>query len=536
MATETLSRRSPEPERGLRHKWKVLICVVFGVFMVILDTTVVNVAFPTLREEFGASLAASQWIVSVYVLALGISTPLAGFLADRFGIRRMYLTGLGLFVLGSALCGFAPSLGFMVFARALQAVGGGIAVPLGTALLYSTFPPSEQGTALGYFGVAVLVAPAMGPVLGGVLVDAGLWRWIFFVNLPIGALGIFLGLRWLREGKRQQRATLDVPGLVLSCIAFGTLLYAASTAAEVGWDAPGVMAGFVVGGVALAAFAFVELRVARDPLLDFSLFRNPIFVVATLIGYATVLALFGAEFLLPVYLQALRGQTALQTGLILLPLALSAAVMTPIAGRLFDRIGPRALVVTGFSLLMVNTWQLSRITADTPFSTIAWLMAVRGLALGCTVQTTFATALGTVPLPRLARGSSLINATRYVVQAVGVAILATVLASSVSPEVRAAERAAERRGDIRSAEGGAGAGLCTAGAGGTGGRPVGDAAAAQGVDRARACREHLIGFERAYRLTFWIAGAALLIGLFLPGWPGAWTGRGHGRPAPSGEH
>ena len=531
-------RPEGRPARGLEHKWKVLICVVFGVFMVILDTTVVNVAFPTLRAEYGASLASAQWIVSIYVLALGITTPLAGFLSDRFGIKRMYVTGLGLFVAGSVLSGFAPSLGFLIAARAIQAAGGGIAVPLGSALLYSTFPPREQGLALGYFGIAILAAPALGPILGGVLVDAGAWRWIFFINLPIGLLGMFLGSRWLRERTHDRPPPLDVPGFVLSCIAFGSLLYAASTAAENGWTATSVVAGFAIGAVALAAFVFVELRVARDPLLDFRLFGNRTFLVATLIGYVTVLALFGAEFLMPVYLQSLRGKTALGTGLILLPLAITAGIVTPLAGRLYDRIGPRALVVFGFTVLLINTWQLSQIRADTSIRFLIGLMALRGIALGCTVQTTFATALGTVPPMRLARGSSLINSTRYVVQSVGVAILATVLASSVSPAVKSLQRRFQE--DPASVREHAAFALCGPRADAApAGVPATEAASAQassGAMLARACSEQLVGFERAYKLTFWVALLAIVIGVFLPGWPGAWSGRGHGRSQSAPAH
>jgi EmrB/QacA subfamily drug resistance transporter len=524
----------------LAYKWKVLISVIFGIFMVILDTTVVNVAFQTLRREFGATLAQAQWIISVYVLALGIGTPLAGFLADRFGIKRTYLTGIAVFVVGSLLCGLAPGLWSLVAARALQGFGGGIALPLGTALLLRTFPANEQGRALGFFGMALVVAPALGPILGGWLVDLERWRWIFFINLPIGALGIFLASRFLREERSERKPPLDWPGVATAVVGFGATLYAASIAEARGWGTPEVLLWFGIGAAALGAFVVVELFVAKVPLLDLRLFREPTFLIASLVGYVSVLALFGAEFLLPVYLQGLRGRTALETGFILLPLAVAAGVATPVAGRWYDRIGPRPLLVAGFSLLAINTWQFSELDADTPIRWISFLLVLRGLALGMTVQTTFVTALSTVSGPMLPRGSSLVNATRQVVQSIGVAVLATVLASTLSPQVRALQSSTE---DLPTTEGRM-FGVCQvathAPAIAPGGVPVSGAPGGvpgTAVPSARppftpsaellrrACAESVAGFERAYRLTFYMALAALFLGALLPGWPFAWTGR-----------
>ena len=322
-----------EPEGRLAYKWKVLISILFGIFMIILDTTVVNVAFQTLRREYGATLNQAQWIISVYVLALGITTPMSGYLADRFGIKRIYIAGLAVFVIGSVLCGLAPTLLMLIIARTLQGIGGGMAQPLGPAMLYRTFPPEEQGTALGFFGIALVVAPALGPILGGLLVDADLWRWIFFINVPIGLLGIFLASRFLREEKPAKKPRLDPMGLITATLGFGAVLYAASNAEAFGWTSTAIVVSFVVGAVSLIAFAIIELYVVEEPLLDLRLFKIRTFANATVLGYVTVLALFGAEFLMPVYLQALRGRTALQTGVILLALAATSAVVTPISGQ-----------------------------------------------------------------------------------------------------------------------------------------------------------------------------------------------------------
>ncbi len=512
-----------------QHKWRVLISVIFGVFMVILDTTVVNVAFQTLRTEFGASLSDSQWIISVYVLSLGISTPLSGYLSDRFGMKRIYLSGLGIFVIGSFLCGISPSLGFLIVARALQGFGGGIALPLGPAFLFRTFPPKEQGVALGVFGIALVVAPALGPILGGLLVDQNLWRAIFFINPPIGILGIILGSRFLPNFISENKPSFDWLGLITEVIGFGSILYAASIAATKGWDTPGVMLWLGIGTLGLAAFAAVELFVAKRPLLDLRLFSKRIFLNATVLGYVSVIALFGAEFMMPIFLQAIRGKTALETGLILLPMAVTSGATTIIAGRLYDRFGPRPLVGFGFLMLIINTWQLSQIKADTPINTIMILLALRGLAVGSTVQTTFITGLSVVPLKDIARGSSLTNATRNVVQSIGVAILATILTSALSPQIASFQQqfqeAPPKPGAVPLAICSPQPASLVASTGG--GLVTGSAQPPASLIQLlnEACKENVTGFERAYTVTFYAAIVALILGLMLPGWPMKFAGR-----------
>jgi EmrB/QacA subfamily drug resistance transporter len=525
--------RQPIPQ-----KYKVLISVIFGLFMVILDTTVVNVAFQTLRAEFGATLNDSQWIISVYVLSLGISTPLSAFLANRYGMKRVYLTGLSIFIVGSFLSGISPTLGFMIAARGLQGFGGGISLPLGTALLFRSFPAKEQGTALGIFGLSALVAPALGPILGGYLVDQNLWRFIFFINPPIGIVGIILGSFFLPDFHGDHWPSMDWWGLVTEIIGFGSVLYAASVAANFGWSAPGVVTWFTIGAAGLIAFALIELFVAKEPLLDLHLFNKPTFLSASLLGYVSVIALFGAEFLLPIYLQFLRGKTAFETGLILLPMAVTGGVATILAGRLYDRVGARPLLAFGFGILILNTWQLSQIKGDTPIDWILFLLALRGLAFGATIQTTFVTAMSAVPLPAIALGSSLTNASRQVFQAIGVAILATVLASTLSPQISALQQqflnAPPQMGVAPLA-------ICQP----TAGTPVaanikpGDPPAIIPAQVApllgEACKENIAGFELSYRITFFAAIFSFLIGLLLPGWPFKWAGRrAADGPAPAG--
>ena len=371
------------PDEDPNYKWKVLISVIFGIFMIILDSTVVNVAFQTLRREFGGTLADSQWVLSVYVLALGITTPMSGFLGDRFGTKRIYLFGLSLFVVGSLLCGFAPSLLLLIVARGIQGIGGGMAQPLGPAMLYRAWPLNKIGTALGYFGIVLTVAPALGPILGGFLVDANIWRVIFFLNIPIGIIGVFLGSRFLRNDKAPIKPKLDPVGLILAVIGFGSVLYAASIAETNGWTSGPTLTFFAMGIVALIAFAIVELFIVREPLLNLRLFKIPVFLIATLIGYVATVGLFGAEFLMPLYLQAMRGRSAIDTGLILLGVALASGITTQIAGRLYDRVGPRPIVIVGFLLLVINTWQLAQIQALTSIQWIIFLLSAAWAWVWC---------------------------------------------------------------------------------------------------------------------------------------------------------
>ena len=532
---------------GLDAKWKVLISVVFGIFLIILDTTVVNVAFQTLRREYGATLNDAQWIISVYTLSLGIVTPISGYLADRFGPKRIYTIGLAIFALSSLACGLAPSLPVLIIARAFQGIGGGLAQPLGPAFIYRTFPAKEQGMALGFFGIALVLAPALGPILGGWLVDIDMWRWIFFINIPIGIVGFVVSSRWLPIDTAQRVVKADPLGIATASIGFGSVLYASSLVANYGWTDATVLTWYAVGAAAIMSWIIVELYVAKEPMLDLRLFRSPTFAMANLIGYVSVVALFGAEFFMPVYLQALRGYSAVESGLTLLPLAIAAGITTPLAGRFFDKIGPRPLITIGFTILVINTWQFTQIQADTSITTIMLLLALRGVALGMTVQTTFATALSSAPAPKLARASSLVNGTRFVVQSIGVAILATVLTSTLSAEVKSLQNQAEEATTaVRQPFG-----LCEtpgvalednippAAAAKLKDLPADQAGPAKAAIRAQiqaACDQNVLGFEAAYLLTFYVGLCAIVFGIFLPGWPGTWEGRSEMQKKASAGH
>jgi DHA2 family multidrug resistance protein len=511
------------------YKWKVLVSVIFGLFMVILDTTVVNVALKTLQQQFNVGTNEAQWVISLYTLALGIATPLSGFLGEKFGIKRIYVGALALFVFGSVLCGIASdgsfSLTFLIVARAIQGVGGGLALPLGTAMLFGAFPPKERGVALGIFGIALVFAPASGPLLGGWLVDHNLLNWIFFVNIPIGLVGLTIASLFLKDRKSERPLKFDIPGIIFSSLGFGAVLYGASIAGESGgggWTAPATLAAFAVGLVSLAIFAVVELR-SDEPLLDLRLFKIGTFTIANIVGWVGIIGLFGAEFLLPLYLQILRGKSAFDTGLFLLPLALASGIMTPIAGRIADRIGPRVPLFIGFGLIAFNTWQLRDITMTTSLEWLTVLLIIRGVGFGLVIQNTLVAALRDVPGRQIARASSLVNATRQTIQSIGVAALATILTSAITVNV-----GEEIRKNLPST-----ANLPPAAQAGmqqfqeqlsNGGIPDLAQVPPQILPIVQAAlqkfqEQYIAGLEHAYTATFVVALIATLLSLFLPGWP-----------------
>jgi DHA2 family multidrug resistance protein len=496
----------------MADKWRVLITVVFSLIMLLLDATVVNVALAKLQAVFSIDVATVQWVVTGFALASGISTPLASYAADRLGSKRVWLTGLIVFTSASVLCGLSPSFWLLVAGRAIQGFTSGILIPVAVSQLFAAFPPAERGLALGFFAIPVVAGPALGPTLGGYLVSYADWRLIFFLNLPFGITATALGLLLLRPDAPSPRPALDLPGVILSTLGFGAVLYGLSRTADDGWGAPLVLGSLALGLLALVLFLWHEAG-QSDPLLEVRLFAIPRFFLANLVGWVTTVAFFGAEFLLPLYLQNLRGLSAVETGLLLLPQGITAAIVGPLAGRLTDRIGARYVVTVGFLLLALNTWELSHLTATTSLGELRWLLAVRGAAVGCALQPTQLVALAVVPRRRLTSASALTSALRNVVQSFGVALLGTVVQSRTTVHVELLRQQvtplspAGRFLDQLAAQL-ARAGLSTAQA------QASALLVVLGQIRLLAAVE---AFGDAYRLTFFAALLAAGLSLLLPG-------------------
>ena len=415
---------------GLDYKWILAMVVILGVFMSILDQTIVNIAIPRLQTAFGADVHSVQWVLTAYILAQGVATPTAAYFADTLGIKRFYIISLAAFTLGSALCGLAWSLPVLITFRVLQGLGGAALFPLSITLLFREFPPQERGTAMGFFGVPALLAPAIGPTLGGYLVTYVGWQAIFYINVPIGIIAIVLSVLLIREYRPEGQTRFDVVGFIFVSLGLVTLLYGLSSANTDGWDSATVLGCLTVGIISLAIFTTTELIIANrggQPLLDLRLFANGPFRAGMIANLFVIFALFGGLFLFPLYLQNIRGLSAFQSGLILLPQALAAMVSVIIGGRLVDRIGVRAVMIPGLLILAYATWQLTFISIDSPYGWLQLMFILRGLALGLTVQPLTVATLSEISPRQLAQASSLSTVNRAVASSFGIAVLATVV-------------------------------------------------------------------------------------------------------------
>ncbi len=423
--------RAESPVRVGRfdYRYLALAVVLGGTIMTILDATVVNVAIKTLQDAFNVSSYSSiAWVVTGYSLAQGAVIPITGWATDRFGTRRLYLITLFLFTASSMACGLAWNLPALIVFRILQGLGGGMLMPIGMTIILRAFGPSQMGRVMGYFGVPMLIAPALGPVLGGWFSQDYTWRLIFFINVPVGLVSFIAASRLLRETPTSRSFTLDWLGLLTATPAVVALMYAMNVSTTDGWGSPTVV-GLLAASVVLGALFIWRQMTAAQPLLHLSLFRDVTFSQSIVLGFIIVTALFGTVFLLPVFLQSVHGYGPLDTGLLLLPQALMAAVLMPIGGRLSDRIGPRPVVMTGLAVLAVSGVVLAQVNAETSVAVIIGAMLMRGVAMSLAMMPGMSAGLARIPRELTSRASSITNTAQRVGQSVGLALLVTFLSA-----------------------------------------------------------------------------------------------------------
>jgi EmrB/QacA subfamily drug resistance transporter len=417
----------------LSIEYKYLVAGVFisGLFLQIMDTTVINVALPQLGRHFRASNDTLQWVVIGYLVSLAVWIPASGWVGDRVGTKKTFLFAVGVFTGGSALCGVSQNIDQLIAFRVLQGVGGGMMVPVGTAMLFRAFPPRERARAAMFLTIPSAIAPVVGPILGGWLVDGPGWRWIFYINLPVGIAGSLFALAVLKEHREESAGTLDVPGFILSGAALALILYALSQAPSEGWSSTVVLATGLMGILCFLAMVAIELNVTR-PMLELRLFADRMFRTGSVAMFMTAGGLLGLIFLLALYLQQLRGLSAFDTGLAIFPLAIGMGLTAQLTSRIYGRIGPRRLIAAGLLIVTLTSVAFIRVDEDTSLWWIRAIMFVRGTGMSLAFVSLQAATFATIPPPSMGRASSLFAANRQVASAVGVALLATVLIERTS--------------------------------------------------------------------------------------------------------
>lgn len=403
-----------------------LVAIIIGVFMAVLDTSIVNVALPNMMNVFGVGQNSIQWVVTAYTLTVGSIIPVTGFLGERFGYKRVFITALIIFTFGSALCGAAWSNGSMVFFRIIQALGGGAIMPVSMAMITRLIPKEKRGFALGIFGIAIMFAPAIGPTLSGYITEYMNWRLIFYLNVPIGIFDFFLASVVLENTLTHKMKKFDIPGFIFSVVGFSTLLYSLGEVPGNGWASSAVLPFLVTSIISLTLFVIRELSV-KDPMLDLRLLKNWSFAFILFLVAITSVMLLGVLFILPIYLENLMGFTPFKTGLILLPQALVAGIFMPIAGIMFDRIGIKPLAGTGFIIMGVAMYLMTNLTSVTAVSTIVLLLMFRSAGIGITMMPLQTQGLNLIPDNKEGQGTAILNAVTQISNSFGVAWLSMML-------------------------------------------------------------------------------------------------------------
>lgn len=411
------------------YKWFALFVVVIGTFMVMLDSSIVNIALEKMMSVFGSDLDSAKWILTGYTLAMGAIIPTTGFLSDTFGIKKLFMTALAIFTAGSFLCGFAWSNDSMVFFRVIQAIGGGAIMPVGMSYIFSIFPIHERGKALGFWGIASMSAPAIGPTLGGYIIQYMDWRFIFYVNVPIGVMGIFMAGVLLKDTPTiPYKGNFDYIGFFSSIIGIVSLLYILGEGSSIDWGNIEYPLILTAGCFGLLIFTINEL-LHPQPLLDLRLFKIYDFTLSQILTGVTMLAMMSGVYVLPLFLQSLRGYTAMQTGLIIFPSALASAFMMPISGTLFDKFGCKVVTVPGLLLVAVMTYKMSLFTMDTSSATITLISTLRGIGLGFSIMPVATAGMNAVPRALYSRGTALSSTVRSIIQAMAVTFITTIISS-----------------------------------------------------------------------------------------------------------
>ena len=405
---------------------KILAAMLFGMFIAILNQTLLNVALPKINTEFNISASTGQWLMTGFMLVNGILIPISAFLFNKYSYRKLFIIGLALFTLGSLVCAISFNFPIMMSGRVLQAIGAGILMPLGSNVIVTIFPPEKRGVAMGTMGIAMILAPAIGPTLSGYIVQNYHWNVMFYGMFFIGIIAIVIGLFWFKLYQSTTNPKADIPGIIYSTIGFGSLLYGFSEAGNKGWGSTEIVTMFIVGTVFIIFFILRELRM-KAPMLSLEVLKYPTYTLTTIINMIVMMSLYGGMILLPLYLQNLRGFSALDSGLLLLPGALVMGALGPVAGKLLDTIGIKPLAIFGIGIMTYATWELSKLNMDTTYLHIMWIYIVRSFGMAFIMMPIMTAGMNALPPRLISHGNAFVNTMRQLAGSIGTAILVTVM-------------------------------------------------------------------------------------------------------------
>ncbi len=421
------------------YKWFLLANIMLGTFMAVLDATIVNVGLPKIMASFGVGLDKIQWVSTAYMLAMAVALPTSGWLADKFGYKRLYFLGLLFFTLGSALCGRASDENMLILSRVIQGFGAGTIQPLGMAIITREFPPQQRGIALGFWGISAAASVSFGPLIGGFLIDRFSWPLIFDVNIPFGIIAMLFTIVIQQEYINKMVRKFDMVGFISVTIFLPLTLYTlsqgnAATNSE-GWHATFILVNGAIALIALAVFITAELTV-KEPLLDLRLLLNHNFGIANIILVLFSLGMFGSTFLLPIYLQNSLGYTALQAGSVFLPVGIIQGITAPISGKISDKISPKLPLIVGVLLFSFSFYLNSNLSWLTELKYIMLSLYIRGFAMGLMFTALSTISLSEIPREKMAQASAITNSIRQLGGSLGVALLATLLTARVNFHVQ----------------------------------------------------------------------------------------------------
>jgi EmrB/QacA subfamily drug resistance transporter len=411
------------------RKWWTLGAVAFALFMIMLDNTVVNVALPSIEQGLGATLSQLEWVVNAYALTFAVLMLTGGKLADHLGRRRIFLIGLVVFIAMSLACGLAATAGQLIAFRALQGVGAALMMPATLAIISAAFPPHQRGAAFGVWAGVSAMALAIGPIVGGLLSEHVNWSWIFFINVPVGILGVLFGRIAIDESRDTSADQgLDLTGLAVSGASLFALTFGLIEANNYGWTSGTILGLFAAAAAGLAVFAWIELR-RRAPMLDMSLFRNSTFAGANIAALLVMLAMFGIFFFMSLYVQQILGYSPVEAGAIFLPMTVLIIFIAPVAGKLSDRLGSRWLMAGGLALVGGALVLFSRLGTSSGFWDMLPGLVVAGVGMATVMTPMTAAAMGSVPIDKAGVSSGVLNTFRQVGGALGIAVMGAILTS-----------------------------------------------------------------------------------------------------------